>query len=194
LNGGDRALVHRELVGATTLKAQIRKAVPGAAVKVATAFGACKDSYANLPAAAQKTVVAIVGWNVYRQTVRDGMPAYARFARSVTAGHPADKRLHTAIAGVKAELAQGRAFAAVPVDICADLVVAKAAGFPADILKTLLDDLLGKAHLTQRQSDAADALVHASRPAVVAAGLTGTQATALLHAEDASIFGDVVFS
>jgi hypothetical protein len=172
----------------------LEKTLRGMTINARVAISAQHDQCAVFKPAGQAKndrLAQLLGLEFVRRLQHDGLADYEAFVRKEQQLTFADSRLKAAQRALATELAYARRLTGVPIDVCGDLHKFAHDGYTQQSLVDWAERIDAKAGVGEVAATRTDALVERSRPALLAAGLTKTNATRLIHAQTGDIFVDV---
>jgi hypothetical protein len=189
LSAADKAAVGRIFTGVSTLNPKLATKARKALSDVTGQYTrSCKPKYAKETQAHKQVIANALVLMTYLRFVRIGYPLWAAFsswAEGVAVSHP---QLRQAKSVFSLERAQGVRIAAVRFDVCGSVAELARASFTDSAANAWAGRLMSSTGVDQHVNGKADAKIRASRPALLAAGLTSKQAKLMMDTETGDIF------
>jgi hypothetical protein len=187
-SSADSAAAAKELAAAKTLQSALQPATSIARYKVSSQLRACRGVQQPAGTAKHERLLKLIALEGVRQLQHDAIADYERYVSTVRALRVTDPRLRTAHAALTQELAAAHRMTTLPIDVCSDLNAFAKGGYSSAALSAWARGVDKKAKIDETAAARTDRLVTAARPALVAAGLSGAQATLVTRAGTGDLF------
>lgn len=151
----------------------------------------CQSKYESGDGSVSKPLIRAIQVMHYMRFVKLGYPFWSSFssrAERVQVSHPLLKRARSAFA---IERSEGAKIAKVTFGVCDGLAQIAAAGMTEDAVLAWAGRLINATGYNSSRGTKADAMIKASRPVLLAAGLTSPQANLMLDYESGEIFASL---
>lgn len=194
LSPGDVAAVRGLGAAAIRLTQQLTPGVRASLTELSSEYRTgCGAKYDGETTAHKQLIgmqVLVMG---YIQAVKDGLPLYDGFAARVARTTVSSPLLRNAQKGAAIERTEGALFGKIHLDgVCSEIARLAGSGYKRTYSLDWLTRIERQVGADTALERKADRMIHASRPALAAAGLTQAQAKLLMDAETGDVFGVIL--
>ncbi|MGZ4385493.1 MAG: hypothetical protein ACXVZO_01070 [Gaiellaceae bacterium] len=148
----------------------------------------CKPAYANETQAHKQAISNALVTMTYLRFVKLGYPLWASFARWVEGVKVSHPLLQQAKRALPIERSQGAKVAGIRFDVCGSVRELAVGKFSDAAFGSWATRLMASSGADEKTGKKADAMIHASRPVLLAFGLTSKQAKLMADSETGDIF------